>query len=180
MNIDTSTTARIVRMRLPDITAALAILEENELESWKYIDFVSEIHRNNPLLLVGKINSNVISFCVARLIIPTVNISHNSTAEISSYNSTELQIVGDCEIYNIAVKKDFQKQGFGVTLLNQIVLIAKGCNIESIWLEVRNSNEQAISFYKKNHFKKIYERKNFYSKPIENATVMKRRLKPQS
>ena len=45
--------------------------------------------------------------------------------------------------------------------------------IKNIFLEVRESNQTAINFYKKNKFKEISIRKNYYSKPTENAIIMK-------
>ncbi len=60
-------------MQLSDISRVLIILKETGLESWKYEDFKFEIEYNNPLLLVVKINSIVIGFCVARLIITLGN-----------------------------------------------------------------------------------------------------------
>ena len=42
-----------------------------------------------------------------------------------------------------------------------------------IFLEVRESNQVAINFYKKNKFKEISVRKNYYSEPNENAIIMK-------
>ena len=42
-----------------------------------------------------------------------------------------------------------------------------------IFLEVRESNQVAINFYKKNKFNQISIRKNYYSEPNENAIIMK-------
>ncbi|MGN1119506.1 MAG: GNAT family N-acetyltransferase, partial [Oscillospiraceae bacterium] len=39
-------------------------------------------------------------------------------------------------------------------------------------LEVRESNEKAISLYKKLGFENAGMRKNFYSKPVENGIIM--------
>ena len=44
---------------------------------------------------------------------------------------------------------------------------------KDIFLEVRESNKVAINFYKKNNFKEISIRKNYYSEPTENAIIMK-------
>jgi ribosomal-protein-alanine N-acetyltransferase len=51
---------------------------------------------------------------------------------------------------------------------------------ESIWLEVRESNTAALTFYQKNDFNRMYTRKNFYTNPSENAIVMKRNLSPDA
>ncbi len=189
MNTDKKTFAEIVKMRLPDIMPALAILEETGLESWKYVDIETEVKNDNPLVLAGKINSKVIGFCIARLIMsqttPTnnsfVKSSYSPIADIGELKNTENtnKFMPECEIYNIAVKREFQSRGIGSGLLNQIILHISQYNAESIWLEVRSSNRQAIGFYQKNNFEKVYERKDFYSKPLENAIVMKRNLQPK-
>jgi ribosomal-protein-alanine N-acetyltransferase len=150
--------ARVVKMRRGDIEEALEIQTEAGLEGWKYDDFISEIQRNDSFILVVKIKTQIVGFCVARL------IKHYL------YKSSE------CEIYNIAIKENFQNRGLGSYLLNWLIGLLKEYNTESIWLEVRNSNWRAVSFYKKNDFRPIYERKNFYSHPVENAIVMKRNL----
>ncbi len=176
-------------MQLHDIISTLAILEVTGLESWKYADFQLEIQHNNPLALVGKINTTVIGFCIARLITPLSLISfisHSPNYNLPSPSFPKIKTTGnneksitECEIYNIGIKREFQNKGAGTYLLNQLISIANGYDAKSIWLEVRSSNKQAIRFYQKNDFKEIYERKDFYSKPLENAVVMKRNLQPQ-
>jgi ribosomal-protein-alanine N-acetyltransferase len=168
MNTEKNIITGVFRMELSDILPALRILEETGLESWKYTDFETDIQNNNPLLLVGKINSRVVGFCAARL------ITYYSTTSYTSFNNLAFS---ECEIYNIAVKREYQKQGIGSSLVDRLISLTKDNNTESIWLEVRSSNKQAISFYQKNDFEKMYERKNFYSKPPENAIVMRKNLR---
>ncbi len=201
MNPGKTVSAEIVKMQVTDINQVLEILNENSLEVWSRNDFLSEIQRPDSLVLVGKTKTEVVGFCVARLIrfssnpnnIYNSKTPNNSRAEnfIKAENFTdaliypELETPGDgenikaeteCEIYNIAVKREFQNRGIGNKLLNNLVLLAKEHNSQSIWLEVRNSNTKAVNFYQKNNFRQIYKRKNFYSNPLENAIVMKRNL----
>ena len=70
------------------------------------------------------------------------------------------------EILAIATIKEYRSKGIAQELLDKI-------KIKDIFLEVRESNQIAISFYKKNDFKEISIRKNYYSKPNENAIIMK-------
>ncbi len=174
----------IAAMQPGDIDPALDILNEAGLESWKYADFVSEIEREDSFVLVGKIENQVVCFCIARLIMSKSFITDNFSHGLSfkgQKNTGDQEKIHDeskieCEIYNIAVKQEFQNQGVGKHLLRRLISLTVECNAESIWLEVRNSNKRAIDFYKKNDFRLIYERKNFYSNPVENALVMKRNL----
>ena len=51
-------------------------------------------------------------------------------------------------------------------------MITDFTDVNSFYLEVRKSNENAISLYQKNGFKICGERKNFYKNPTENALLM--------
>ena len=44
--------------------------------------------------------------------------------------------------------------------------------IQKITLEVRRSNQIAISLYKKYDFKEISVRKNYYKNPTEDAVIL--------
>ena len=70
------------------------------------------------------------------------------------------------EILAIATIEEYRNKGIAQELLDKI-------KIKDIFLEVRESNQTAISFYKKNNFKEISIRKNYYSEPTENAIIMK-------
>lgn len=64
--------------------------------------------------------------------------------------------VDSLDIFEIAVDKNFRKKGIASKLLNRI-------NDErKILLEVSEKNEVAINLYKKNGFKMISRRKNYY------------------
>ena len=70
------------------------------------------------------------------------------------------------EILAIATVKEYGNKGIAQELLDKI-------KTKDIFLEVRESNQIAINFYKKNNFKEISIRKNYYSEPTENAIIMK-------
>ena len=70
------------------------------------------------------------------------------------------------EILAIATVEEYRNKGIAQELLDKI-------KTKDIFLEVRESNQVAINFYKKNKFKEISIRKNYYSKPTENAIIMK-------
>ena len=70
------------------------------------------------------------------------------------------------EILAIATIEEYRNDGIAQELLDKI-------KTKDIFLEVRESNQVAINFYKKNKFKEISVRKNYYSEPNENAIIMK-------
>ena len=60
------------------------------------------------------------------------------------------------EILAIATIEEYRNKGIAQELLDKI-------KIKDIFLEVRESNQVAINFYKKNKIKEISVRKNYYS-----------------
>ena len=70
------------------------------------------------------------------------------------------------EILAIATIEEYRNKGIAQELLDKI-------KTKDIFLEVRESNQVAINFYKKNKFNEISIRKNYYSEPNENAIIMK-------
>ena len=70
------------------------------------------------------------------------------------------------EILAIATIEKYRNKGIAQELLDKI-------KTKDIFLEVRESNQVTINFYKKNKFKEISVRKNYYSEPNENAIIMK-------
>lgn len=64
-----------------------------------------------------------------------------------------------CEINYIAVEKKFRRRGIAQKLLDYVI---NNNNFDSISLEVRKDNIEAINFYLKNGFEKASIRKNYY------------------
>lgn len=75
-------------------------------------------------------------------------------------------------ITNVAVSPDMRRRGIGRALIE--TLIARGRSLSlSFWtLEVRESNEGAISLYSALGFEKVGKRPRFYSNPEEAAELM--------
>lgn len=80
-------------------------------------------------------------------------------------------VLGEAEIYNVAVREDEKRKGFGRLLLLEFL---DRTSAENTVLEVRKSNMAAITLYEKLGFKPIGERKNFYLNPREDALIYKK------
>lgn len=88
-----------------------------------------------------------------------------------------IMIVADeAELLNVAVTKNYRKQGLAQQLLDRLFLQAKEAGAYRMLLEVRRSNEQAQCFYNKNGFAILGERRNYYANPTEDAIIMERML----
>ena len=83
-----------------------------------------------------------------------------------------ISAVPEGEITNVAVHPDFRRKGIGEKILEYLKLEAKKRGIDSLYLEVRRSNEAAKSLYEKVGFCVIGERKGFYKNPKEDAVLM--------
>ncbi|OJF93039.1 ribosomal protein S18-alanine N-acetyltransferase [Alkalibacterium sp. 20] len=79
----------------------------------------------------------------------------------------------EANVYTIVVSKEFQQQQVAHFLLDRFEEECHSANINTIFLEVRESNEIAQSFYLKNEFEVIAAKKDYYTHPIENAIIMK-------
>ena len=75
-------------------------------------------------------------------------------------------------IFNVAVRKDFQRMKVATKMMNHFIKYCKALNLDFLSLEVRESNKPAQCLYKKCGFEKVGLRKNFYEKPQENAVIM--------
>ncbi len=69
-------------------------------------------------------------------------------------------VLDECEIFQVCVDSNFQRQGIASKLLN--AMLSENVNISKVFLEVNFENAKAIEFYKKNGFAIIGERKNYY------------------
>lgn len=81
-------------------------------------------------------------------------------------------VIDEGYIFNVAVRESYRNKGVATALINELVTYGKKNNFSFITLEVRESNQPAISLYSKFGFIKVGERKDYYSTPKENAILM--------
>ena len=79
--------------------------------------------------------------------------------------------IDEAHIMNIAVRKDFRKNGIGSELLNFLIDEAKSKKKMCITLEVRDDNIPAIELYKKFNFDILGRRKKYYNN-VNDAIIM--------
>lgn len=79
----------------------------------------------------------------------------------------------EADICSVSVDKSCEGKGFGTSLVKEMLRELAGRKVRNVFLEVRESNAGAIHLYEKCGFEKIAVRKNYYTKPEENALVMK-------
>lgn len=82
----------------------------------------------------------------------------------------------EIQITFIAVSRDFRKQGIGKALMDYVYEECQQMGIETIQLEVRSGNIEAISLYKKLGFVEVGVRPKYYG-GTEDALLMDLKVK---
>lgn len=139
----------IRKMDLGDLERVVDLEHELFSSPWKKDDFIYELEKNSfSTILVLEDNGLVIGY-------------------LGMWN------LGDqSQITTVGVDKQYQGKGYATMLMNKCIEIAKGLKYSNINLEVRVSNESAITLYKKCGFKIVATRKNYYQDNHEDAYLM--------
>ena len=87
-------------------------------------------------------------------------------------------IVQECHLLNLCVDPGYQGQGKGRQLLEELLVIARIHEADSVFLEVRASNFQALSLYISEGFNEIGTRRNYYPSQMgrEDAVILAKKL----
>jgi len=80
----------------------------------------------------------------------------------------------EAEILNLAVDSRVRRRGMGSRLIEDAMAALKAAGIKKIFLEVRESNEAARSFYARMGFTEARRRRDYYREPAEDAFVLVR------
>jgi ribosomal-protein-alanine N-acetyltransferase len=75
------------------------------------------------------------------------------------------------ELYRIATAQRWRGRGVAYRLLDYAVKTSRGVGLETLFLEVRESNTPAISLYKKFGMREVGRRKKYYRDPTEDALL---------
>lgn len=84
-------------------------------------------------------------------------------------------ICGAADIIDVAVAKEFRRQGIGRMLLSEMIDVCREKGVFEINLEVRVSNHAARELYKKSGFIENGLRKRYYEN-TEDAILMTKKL----
>ena len=83
-------------------------------------------------------------------------------------------VMGEADMMNIAVAPDYRRQGIAENLINRLIsALAEGGN-HSLALEVRETNQAAISLYQKLGFAQVGYRPGYYRNPKEGALILRK------
>ena len=83
-------------------------------------------------------------------------------------------VLGETDMMNIAVHPEFRKKGIATALITQLISTLAQQGSHSLMLEVRASNDPAISVYKSLDFVEVGRRRNYYRNPREDALILRK------
>ena len=83
--------------------------------------------------------------------------------------------VDEMHLLNITVAPEHQGRGLGSAMLRDVVAWSQAEGAETLWLEVRQSNERARRLYVRGGFEAVGQRKGYYpdGRGREDAVVMR-------
>ncbi len=136
-SVDRKDLMRLRRMRLEDVPTVFAIEGKNYNFPWSEQIFKDCLKAVNYSCWVCLELDTIVGYSIVSM------------------------AVGEAHIMNICVDPDIQKQGVGAKLLENMIERARK-KAEKIFLEVRPSNEAAVSLYKRRGFNEIGVRKGYY------------------
>jgi len=86
------------------------------------------------------------------------------------------RIDAEWELENIVVAATARRRGIGKRLLTELVEHVRSAQGSEIFLEVRQSNHDARSLYRKMGFEELGLRRGYYSNPPEDAILCRLRF----
>jgi ribosomal-protein-alanine N-acetyltransferase len=104
-----------------------------------------------------------------------VEVAVDAGGELLGY-AIAWYVADESEIANIAVAPSARRRGVGALLLDRILRAAAEFGAQSVFLEVRESNEEARKLYEARQFEVAGKRTKYYRKPDEDALIMRRKL----
>ena len=81
-------------------------------------------------------------------------------------------VADQAHVNNLAVRPELRGRGLGTQLLGGIIAEAAHLGATLVTLEVRESNTPALQLYKGAGFTQAGVRKNYYTKPVEDALIL--------
>ena len=103
-------------------------------------------------------------------------VALDGEGHVAGYAGVQV-ILDEGYITNVAVFPEYRRQGVAAKLLAVFENFARGNKLAFLTLEVRASNAPAIALYRKHGFEEAGRRKNYYTKPAEDAIIMTRYFK---
>lgn len=89
-----------------------------------------------------------------------------------------LVIGPEAEIADLAVAPESRRLGIGRALLERVLAVLGEVGAQTVYLEVRESNQAARTLYEAKGFESVGRRRGYYRNPAEDALVLRREIGP--
>lgn len=143
----------IENMEKKHLSGVLKIEESCFTHPWSKESFESELRKAESYKFVALENGEVIGFAILDIVLDEGNL------------------------LDIAVDRNHRRKGVARALFEKMLEKAQEKELSFITLEVRISSTPAIALYEAMGFEKVGVRKNYYSKPTEDALLMTKYFK---
>jgi len=141
---------RIRALRSGDVDAVVEIEREAFTTPWQAETFVGLLERDGvELIVMADPDDTIVGYAVLWC------------------------ILDQGELANIAITPARRGGGLGARLLAHVLEVARGRGVETVFLEVRASNQAALELYARFGFEEVGRRRDYYDHPREDALVMK-------
>jgi ribosomal-protein-alanine acetyltransferase len=135
------------RMAAMDVSSALSILEESpEASMWSSESLLESVSHGGAW--AAELDGRVAGILIGRA------------------------AADEFEVLNLAVGNEFRRRGVGTKLVKAALEDAQFAGAKKTFLEVRASNEGAITLYIQLGFRVCGRRLNYYRGPMEDAVLM--------
>jgi ribosomal-protein-alanine N-acetyltransferase len=82
-------------------------------------------------------------------------------------------VLDEGEIGNLAVASETRRHGVGAQLLDGAIAAVRKSDVDTLYLEVRDSNAAARALYASRGFVEVGRRRDYYRRPKEDALVLR-------
>lgn len=167
---------KIRDLRETDLPEVLGVQTEcPQAAQWRAEDYARLVADQASLALVAALDTA-----------PAVTSpNEDGVKRLSSFRAMPASVAGfvvfhrmadEAELRNLAVAPPYQRRGIGRLLLEAGQQRLREVGVRQIYLEVRTSNNPALSLYSSLGYRVIFARKEYYREPDEDAQVLSKAL----
>jgi ribosomal-protein-alanine N-acetyltransferase len=132
-----------------DVPAALAIEQCSFTTPWSATSFLAEVRSTSSTALLAEMDAQCVGYIVVK------------------------QVADECHLYDLAVHEEHRRKGIARALLQSVLDTLPVGNVRFFFLEVRASNQPALTLYASFGFREYARRRAYYEHPTEDAVLMR-------
>lgn len=141
-------------MTADDVEAAVRIEADSYTMPWSDDTFRTLLRRADTTLLVAEFEACVIGHAIG------------------------WHTLDQGELGNVAVHAAWRRNGLATRLVTEFLRRQLRLGVQDVFLEVRRGNDAARALYARMGFVEVGVRRRYYVRPVEDALVMRRTLRP--